>query len=476
MERSLSLGGQSFAADGARLFRAPMTVLLVLLIVGYFTNAWQLFAVGSYPIVPFELFQLFFYVFVALAIYFRFTSLTVVKSPLTVVAIGILFSPIPSAIVPIVGGEHFIQWTKTYSHYFFLWLVVPLMLVSDISASMLRSFYRWFVLLMVPITIFGMYQIFARAYDLPLAWIEYTMAVETVAKTTAMKAADGQLSLRFEKFFRATSIFTEPSSLALQIGFCFILLLGPMVRNTKMLFPMWATVLFLFIFSIGMLSTFSLTGLSLLALALLVAFLVARRHIRKKLVAITAAMAVTLFVVDLVALPYTNISVIGLFATRVGNITGLSSNISKSHIVGESFDYRMTNIVAGLDTFFEYPITGIGMGCYYTGAPARKLQSLYTDNMYSQIAAEQGIIGLVAFLFFCGIFMYYSIRLIMDSRTLDRENEDLYSYPVFIVPYILLYGWFGYQVVSGGMALLFGLCAITIRLAWQRRGAVRILS
>jgi putative inorganic carbon (HCO3(-)) transporter len=136
---------------------------------------------------------------------------------------------------------------------------------------------------------------------------------------------------------------------------------------------------------------------ALLALAVLAVLLVAWRYIRGvKLVLLAAVMAVA----AVFAAPELGV--------RVSSLQGLVGIVSEeapdpdSSIVG-----RLTLNLAALNTFLDHPIIGVGRGVYQleSAAYANELDlrhfpsnsAFRAHNLYLEVAAETGIVGLAAF-------------------------------------------------------------------------------
>ena len=65
-----------------------------------------------------------------------------------------------------------------------------------------------------------------------------------------------------------------------------------------------------------------------------------------------------------------------------------------------SYEARQLVAEDGINTFFAFPLTGVGAGQFKNyNPPERKTHWLETHNVLIQVAAETGIVGLLAFLF-----------------------------------------------------------------------------
>lgn len=122
------------------------------------------------------------------------------------------FAEYASVFAPLLSGssEMQIQWLKTSTNFLSKWLLILTFASGIYSADAFRSAIRFMLVISIAINVFGIYQIFARAFDLPLAWIPINNVSISIRNYHSMDNMT-QLSLRFENFFRATSIFSEPS-------------------------------------------------------------------------------------------------------------------------------------------------------------------------------------------------------------------------------------------------------------------------
>ena len=86
----------------------------------------------------------------------------------------------------------------------------------------------------------------------------------------------------------------------------------------------------------------------------------------------------------------------------------------------------------GLNTFLEFPITGVGAGQFKNYNPSdRQAKYLETHNVLLQVAAELGIVGLLAFVFLlwrAAMAAWTTERLVTDKRWMalfaQRGKED----------------------------------------------------
>jgi O-antigen ligase len=74
----------------------------------------------------------------------------------------------------------------------------------------------------------------------------------------------------------------------------------------------------------------------------------------------------------------------------------------------------------GIDAFLEFPITGVGAGQFKNyNPPERQAKFLETHNVLIQVAAETGVLGLLAFVF----LIWRAVKAAWDTRRMTRDPE-----------------------------------------------------
>jgi O-antigen ligase len=153
-------------------------------------------------------------------------------------------------------------------------------------------------------------------------------------------------------------------------------------------------------------------GLLGLAAALL-ALLVIGRSIRR-------GYAVLLVVGALVAAPL----IPEAFWARMTTI--VDADQDKQQFTG-SREARQFAMEDGVNTFLEYPFTGVGAGQFKNyNPPERKTRFIETHNVLLQVAAETGIVGLFAFLFLIwrAAAAAWTTTRIAGRQWLSRQKSD----------------------------------------------------
>jgi O-antigen ligase len=121
----------------------------------------------------------------------------------------------------------------------------------------------------------------------------------------------------------------------------------------------------------------------------------------------------TLILTILIAMPFAPTS----FWTRMTSI--LDEQQDKQEFTG-SREARRQVMEYGVTTFFEYPITGVGAGQFKNYNPSdREAKFLETHNVLIQVAAETGIVGLLAFAF----LIWRAIKAAWETRRVTRDKN-----------------------------------------------------
>jgi O-antigen ligase len=195
-----------------------------------------------------------------------------------------------------------------------------------------------------------------------------------------------QLSLRYGNFFRATSIFSEPSSLASFNMVVISFLAAPYIQGFKPFIKSKAFSIFAFaLAAITMFITFSMTGV--IGLLMLIAGIFLFERIKK------IASFVAVFVIGIVVILLTDglikdnlgICVVSLFEKRIGGLVG-----SREKAAGESVGSRLTSGKKGMQIWEDNPVIGSGLGLT---AYNKKVKLNFTDFSVVSVFAETGTIG-----------------------------------------------------------------------------------
>lgn len=361
------------------------------------------------------------------------------------------------------GRDSYIQFLKTFLHFTFVALYALVALAVEINYKTIFNILKVYLYSSILINLYSVYQLVARIYGLPLAYIDITNVSFQTREFDKEVGEYTQVVLNFENFYRATSIFSEPSALAWFNIYCLIIILIPLLSHNKLFIKQkWLLYTTLALTAVSLFLTFSLSGL------LLIAFLVFSIVIFEKikmirLFSISLAIVVLLSITDMIQMNYTEISVSELFYSR---ISGLLSDQTKGNKMteGESAPDRIESIQNATKLFLDYPLTGIGSGnTYYYPTSTKR----FTHSSFFHLLAETGIIGGFAFLFLA----YYFFRIVLylnkhRFRFIESSPElaTLQSFAIYLTLIVFFSNFFiGGAVGNYGFWLEAGLVIIIYR-------------
>ncbi len=314
-----------------------------------------------------------------------------------------------SAMAVAVSGDRALalQALKTFAHFTVLWAGGMAIALLPFTHHQWVSALRLNLIISLVLSVYAAYQIPARAYDWPLAWIEISNA--SFKRGLEDQEEFGQLALQFQNFFRATSIFSEPSALASYASSALALISVPLLARTTGFFKSHTfTWIIIILLLIALLLAFSLTGLMLVGgAALLAGLLYARTAIPRMLGTAVISLAV-LFGVNRIVVLTTDADVLDLFRQRITSVVSgkASQEISTENIVGESFTQRTADYEVSMAVWADHPLTGCGPGCLHLSEAGSKHNGPFVATTYGSVAAELGSIGLIAL-----VAMYLSLFL-----------------------------------------------------------------
>jgi O-antigen ligase len=296
---------------------------------------------------------------------------------------------------------------------------------------------RAWLIASVFINVFGVYQIVARAFDLPFAWLEYNNLNMLGRGNLSSIDEVSQLSLRFQNFYRATSVLPEPSALAAFNVLIQIFIIVPFMQRSKPFFKSKLLTATIFISSlIALFLTFSLTGVLGLFLVLGSVFIFEKRIKLKAVLSILSVSVVLIVITDSIVESYSDISVLKLFGNRVTAIVSEREG-RKGGMSGESFGTRVESAEQSLEIWYRHPLLGIGMGLTDFDKEA---EIGFADFGILSAFSETGIVGGISFLglfisFFIISFKLMKYRLI---NHLDDDENRLYGLAYYVVLQLFL--------------------------------------
>lgn len=411
-------------------------ILLPMLFISNLTSTYYLFYVGTYGVSMIDITNLFLVIY-SLYRYF-WLGKPFVLPPFSHYSwiFGLTVSVIFSVAVPLFSGssEMQIQWIKTTLHYLYVVFIGITIVGINFNSKEIFSTFKIHIGLSLFISLFGIYQIFARAFDLPFAWI--VMSSNVMSSRGGEMQEWGQLSLQFGSFFRATSIFPEPSSLAAYTIQILTLILCPFFihKGTYIKNRIFIAVIVI-VNIIALFATFSLTGI-LLSGILIVLYLFKEQKIslRGFLIFFIIVTSIIIFA-DYLAFQYFETSVLELFFQRAKGIYEVLFTSSGNTTGGESFFGRLETMIRAFRIWVEYPITGYGIGCIFLYDRVNQLT--YIDSTLFSILAEIGLLGILSFVglnISMFIFLFKTIEYQLKIDLLSVQTQRLLA----VLPYLFI--------------------------------------
>ena len=322
--------------------------------------------------------------------------------PIILLLFAVVFSGI--GLLFWAGRESYIQFLKTISHFTFVALYGIVAISIEINYKTVFKILKIFLYSSIIINLYAIYQLIARIYFLPLAYLDITNISFQTRDFDREVGEYTQVVLNFENFYRATSIFSEPSALAWFNIYCLVIILIPLLtRNKLFIQKRWLLYSTLSLAVIGLFLTFSLTGM-LLLFFLIFSIIVFERIKMLKMLIVTFAVILIVATTDLIQMNFTNVSIAELFYSRISGLVS-DTNRGNKMTVGESAPDRIQSIQNAINLFLDFPVTGIGSGNTYYYPKSTKR---FTQSSFFHLLAETGIIGASAFLFLA----FYFIRII----------------------------------------------------------------
>lgn len=428
-----------------------MQFALLLIFFSYFLTGFQITSFAGYGVTLLDFALLYFYFIFFKRMLWDGEEIKFAITPPLVLFLILFAVVLLSGITPIIEGrsDWIIQYFKTISHFYFLAGFALLSAVYPIKMIEWKGVIRLWLIIALILNIFGLYQILARAADLPLAWIDLTNVSLARGEAESMTSSIKQLSLHYGNFYRATSIFSEPSALGAFNTYILGFLLIPFVYKYKPFFSNKTFIISTLIFTaLGTFFTFSLTAI-LGAFLVIVSFLFFQKmqHLFRYIV-ISLSIIAVIIVADNLFSKNMGISVVELFTKRIEGILNVASGDDKM-VIGESFNVRKISAEKALEIWEHYPILGIGAGLTYKN----KINDLkFSDFTVFSVLAEFGIIGLIVFIaYFLALLLisYRMARLKYDSNIFNSDEKLMLR-----IPFIIMIVLFIINFISGNVFVL----------------------
>jgi len=400
-----------------------MSILLPLLFIAVNFHGYQLFSVGSYGFIASNAVILLIYSLFFKKIFWEGKSLVLPNSPIFLFYVLLFVAVLLSSINPLFRGDSvlYIQYSKSFLHLVFLMLVPLVFILMPEKIKTWSNVFKVLLILSIFINIFGLYQIFARAFDLPFAWLELTNVSFANIKNVDMNEDVRQLSLKFSNFYRGTSIFSEPSALATFNLYCFCILMPSYFMESN---PLFKSKLLLRLITIttalGLFITFSLTAALGVVLILGSVFLLGFGKNFLKIFKFAALIFVVFAIIDVLLYNFLDASIFGLFQQRIEGL--LFARSGAEGMAGESFRDRYANVMQCVDVWSSYPITGYGLGLLRFNDIDNHFA--FADTTVMSVLAELGIIGFIAFIGFFASVFYSVFKFSQKYKTIDIDDPE----------------------------------------------------
>jgi len=301
----------------------------------------------------------------------------------------------------------------------------------NLTDKQLKKVLKIWITLAFIISLYGIYQFFARSFGLPLAYLPI-LNPSLVEEGSAFQRAG-----LFGSYVRPSSVFAEP-------GFFGYYLLSPIILLGFICFirKNWSgypynkksknIIIFIILISAFILS-FSLGPLLVLLCVMLIAF------INKKLMKIMFRLVVIVFFVVLilgfVLKPILKENMVKIVSLRIqGLILSLDNPLEahklESPYAKNSLINRYKRGKSALSVWSKNPLIGVGLNnfqYYYPENIAGKVHSAFI-----QVLAEMGIIGFIGF-----SSIFFSAFLIIRKNIFKDRKLDLYQSMLYAFYYII---------------------------------------
>lgn len=413
-----------------------MTFILVGLQFAQVLGFFSLFAIGTFGFTVGELFMVFAILYMAIQTIWFGRPLRIPTS-LEMLALGALLGAFAlSTLVVGLGGDKpvIIQAAKTFSHVAMLWVAAVAIICYPITAKQWVVALRWNMAIAAVVCLYAVYQLPARMLDWPLAWITITNA--SFGRGELDGAVTEQLALQFADFFRATSLFSEPSGLATYAASTLLILVVPMLRSGRSIITSkvltWSLVVLLLL---SMLLAFSLTGVMILGVCGLATALLFHKQVIKRLFITAVAAVAVLGVGNILVYQLTNFDVLETFALRIrGVVSGEASKMQSGDIiVGKSYDQRESDYLVSAAVWEKNPIVGVGPGCFSISEDGKNHSEPFVSSTYASVAAELGSVGLIALAALHAFMLFGCVKDYLQWNVIAEEQG---TYRELLVPFL----------------------------------------
>lgn len=325
-----------------------------------------------------------------------------------------------------------VQLLKSTTHYYYVLAFILLVFSSFLQPdTYYKKIIPTLIILLTIFNIYGIYQLFARIYGLPFAWIEYSN--KGIFSRLEIFTNIQQSIMSYGFFVRATSIFTEPSVLASYNIYLLVFLIIPWIQYRRNFFnSSMLTSLFIAISGITLFFTFSMTGVLGFILVFSLAFFIEKFTMYKKVLFIILVSLVAIYFANFLAKEIVQVDLLEMFSHRFKSLL----TFGKEEIGGESFSGRIKNLSQSFNVFTKNYLFGVGMGLL---GYQPNFEYMFSDSSLFSIFAEAGIFAGFFFIAMMFSLLYFSIDLYkkVQKNLIEVSNNE--KKLIGIIPYIVLF-------------------------------------
>ena len=437
-----------------------MKFLLVILAITVNFEIFQWFNIGSAGVTTSDFITILTTILFLKITLWDGVELKLAKNPAILFYLLFLTATFISGLSPLLSGENIriIQYFKTILHFHFTFLIAAVLILYKFENDTWNKFIKVWLVLSIGVNVFGVYQVIARAFDLPFAWIELTNA-SFFSRNQNQVDEFTQLSLRFEGFFRATSFFSEPSALGAYNALTLVFAIIPKFKGFKpFLKSNGLNNIVIVLCIIGLLLAFSLTGAAIIAVILFTILVTEKLSVFFRVIKVLPFIIILIIAANMIVENYAGISILELFGKRFGTLGYLLTGGSGFNhgIEGESIYIRGENFSSLLNVWQSSPIIGVGLGLTYLSPYADGWA--FSDTSIMAVLGELGLIGVIPYvalyitLYILG-FRFTNTKSIFNS--LDTNSQRLLSLIIYLMGFLTVTNYISGNNFSNISSALF---------------------
>lgn len=409
-------------------------ISIILMFIFYPTMQMQIFGVATFGVSSTDFIIMFLNLFFMYKFFWEGVELKIPKTSIHIYIFILFLTCLFSAITPLftLNEKELLQFLKTFSHFLYLYFFLFLALSFKIDSKTIFQAIKIYLITAILCNLYGIYQLVARALDLPFGWVELNH-LSLVSRSDEDVSNFKQLALKFKDFYRATSIFSEPSSFVQfnLIGLCFIAI--PYITKTKKVFESnFYTILSFVLIVINLFITFSLTAVLGITLLVSTSVILEKKQMLKLYFKIFLFVIILLLISDYFISDLVGISILELIFDRIiGVFSFLTGMNTDSLVEGESLTWRIAVILESLNVWFKNPITGVGLGLFFENSNLAG----FSDNSFLSILSEAGPIAALSYLLLFVSLFYHTIKIRITN---NFELDDIQNTINNTAPYLLV--------------------------------------